>query len=303
MTRSLETEIACLRKLRHRHIVNLVEVIESGKCLWIIMECVVGGGLYDRILKLKHFSERTASRVVKQVLRGVHYMHSMGVVHRDLKPENILLTSDDEDADIKIADFGLAATLGFEGFHPEESIRLKKSRAVEGSFCGSPICMAPEVAVQHAAYGPQCDVWSVGCLTHELVSGSPPFTASSASELFRTIRQKTGPDFKDLLWQTASNESKDLIRAMLQVKAEDRPSAKEALAYRWFGSAPDAHNDTVHETIKMRITMRDSVSGEILRSTAKSCNSGDGTALVSHDSPGITSGQTTGIRQSKTAVF
>jgi len=84
--KGLETEIKCLRKLQHRHIVNIVDSVESSHQLWIIMECAEGGGLYERIVQLRHFSERSASRIVKQVLKAVHYMHSYGVVHRDLSP-------------------------------------------------------------------------------------------------------------------------------------------------------------------------------------------------------------------------
>merc|ERR1719182_244301 len=100
-------------------------------------------------------------------------MHSMGVVHRDLKPENVLLESEDAESDIKIADFGLAVDLQWESYHPKESMKMKASKDIAGAFCGSPICMAPEVAVKNATYGPQCDIWSLGCMTFELLSGKP----------------------------------------------------------------------------------------------------------------------------------
>lgn len=142
----LKTEIACLRKLRHKNIVNLFEVFESRRKMWIILELVEGGELYQRIAEVDHFSERFIAHAVKQILQAVHYMHSNGIVHRDLKLENVLLTTNRPDADIKVADFGLSADLKLEGFDPEESVKLKSSKIISDSFCGTPICMAPEVA-------------------------------------------------------------------------------------------------------------------------------------------------------------
>lgn len=249
---SLETEIRCLRKLKHRHIVNLVEAVESERTLWIIMECADGGGLYDRIISMDHFSEAVASRLIKQVLRAVHYMHSNGVVHRDLKPENVLLQSKDPESDVKVADFGLAVELGFEGFHPEESMRLKNSKQIRGGFCGSPISMAPEVASKNAQYGPQCDMWSVGCMSHELLSGEPPFTAKNAKELFRLIKESPGPRFTNKVWPTLSDASKDIIRKMLARDPVNRPSAREALHHPWFEMATEHHLEDVHEMHKTR---------------------------------------------------
>lgn len=251
---SLQTEISCLRKLRHRHIVNMVEVIESERTLWIIMECASGGGLYDRIIALKHFSEASAARVVKQILKAVAYMHSMGVVHRDLKPENILLDSKDMDADVKVADFGLAVEMNFDGCGLDESMSMKTSTGISGGFCGSPICMAPEVATEKASYGPQCDIWSIGCMLHEMVCGHPPYTARTCSELFKIVKKSKGPTFENAIWKSVSAEAKDLVSQMLQKQPEDRPSAKEALSHPWFKKAPDEHLDEAQHQIQIRVT-------------------------------------------------
>lgn len=260
--KGLETEIKCLRKLQHRHIVNIVDSVESSRYLWIIMECAEGGGLYDRIVQLQHFSERSAAHVVKQVLKAVHYMHSYGVVHRDLKPENILLMSADDDSDVKVADFGLAVILdnGLQGYRIDESMRMKAAMGIRDPFCGSPICMAPEVARRNAAYGTQCDIWSVGCITYELLSGSPPFDARSAAELFQILQRVCGPSFNDWIWLEISPNAKDLVIKMLQPNPEDRVSAREALDHGWFRTAPDRHNAEAHENIIRRVTREESVA-------------------------------------------
>lgn len=253
---SLETEIRCMKRLRHRHIVNLEDVIENNQKVFIVMDCADGGMLYDRILALDHFSEKSAASLIKQVLKAVHYMHSNGVVHRDLKPENILLTNnmEDEDNDIKVADFGLAVDLHFDGYHPEESMRLKESKDIEGGFCGSPIAMAPEVAMKGAKYGPQVDIWSLGCMTYELLDGKPPFVAKNARALFKLVKESPGPDFCRGAWKNISKDAKDITGQMLQKLPQNRPSAREALQHQWFKAAPDRHLEDAHSTIVSRRT-------------------------------------------------
>merc|ERR1712061_675576 len=113
-------------------------------------------------------------------------------------------------------------------------MNLKNSKQIDGGFCGSPIAMAPEVAKRNAQYGPQCDIWSVGCMTYELLCGHPPFTARSKQELFRIVQQAQGPDFQQPVWATVLPDGKYLVSQMLKKLPEERPSAAEALRYNWF---------------------------------------------------------------------
>lgn len=270
---SIQTEVRCLRRLQHRHIVNIAEVIETKTHMWIVMECAEGGNIYDRIVNLNHFSEQGASKIIKQVLKAVHYMHSYGIVHRDLKLENLLLMSNDPDSDVKITDFGLAAELNFDGYKPDESMRMKKATPIHEGYVGSPICMAPEVASRHATYGPQCDIWSIGCMTFELLEGAPPFNASSVAELFRLIQAARGPSFQDQAWECISKDAQDIVSSMLQKKPEDRLSAREALHHDWFRRAPNTHMAQAHSRMVSRMTScctHDTAS----RTTTRECQAG-----------------------------
>jgi len=159
--------------------------------------------------------------------------------------------SPDEDSDIKVADFGLAVVLrhGLEGNRIDESMRMKAATDITEGYCGSPICMAPEVASRNAAYGPQCDIWSVGCITFELLSGNPPFNAPSAPELFQLIHMAPGPSFNDWIWLQISANAKALVTNMLKRYPEDRVSAREALQHQWFHTAPDNHNALAQDNI------------------------------------------------------
>lgn len=88
---SMATEIEIMKRVRHRHVVSLVELYESPSCLWLILELVEGGDLRTLLAQHTHYSEAMASRHMRQMLEGIHYLHSRGVVHRDIKLDNILL--------------------------------------------------------------------------------------------------------------------------------------------------------------------------------------------------------------------
>jgi len=143
---SLENEIRVLRRLHHPNIVELLEVHEDKTKVYLVMELVTGGELFDRIVEKGSYTEKDAADLIKQVLSAVAYMHSSGVVHRDLKPENLLYHSPDEDSKIMISDFGLS--------------KMEDS-GIMATACGTPGYVAPEVLAQKP-YGKEVDVWSIG---------------------------------------------------------------------------------------------------------------------------------------------
>merc|ERR1719446_1940297 len=157
------------------------------------------------------------------------------------------MESKERESDVKVADFGLAVDMGWENYRHNESIKLKGCTEIHGGFCGSPICMAPEVAVKDAKYGPQCDVWSIGCMTYELLSGTPPFTAKNAKALFKIIRESKGPPFPHDTWGPLSDHSVEILSGMLQNDPRQRPSAREAVHHPWFENASDHHMSDTHE--------------------------------------------------------
>lgn len=143
---SMGTEIEIMKRVRHRHVVSMYELFESPSCLWMILELVDGGDLRGLIANHQHYTEALASRHFKQILDGLHYLHSRGVVHRDIKLDNILLLGEKTNGDIKIADFGLSALvrLGHDGYDIHDSTKRKGYNKLTEPW-GTPLFYAPEL--------------------------------------------------------------------------------------------------------------------------------------------------------------
>ncbi|VDO50842.1 unnamed protein product [Haemonchus placei] len=188
---SLENEIKVLRKLRHPNIVQLYDTYEEKQYVYLVMELVTGGELFDRIVAKGSYTEKDASHLIRQVLHAVSFMHGNGVVHRDLKPENLLYYNQDEDSKIMVSDFGLSKT--------EDS-------GVMATACGTPGYVAPEV-LQQKPYGKAVDVWSIGVIAYILLCGYPPFYDESDANLFAQII-KGEYEFDAPYWDQISDSGK-----------------------------------------------------------------------------------------------
>jgi calcium/calmodulin-dependent protein kinase I len=145
--------------------------------------------------------------LVKLLLEAIKYCHDADIVHRDLKPENLLLTGKDDDASIKLADFGFAKRIEFDS---------------EGlvTACGTPGYVAPEI-LEGKPYGKTVDIWSIGVITYILLCGYPPFHDDNHNALFKKIK-KGKFQFDSPYWDNVSDDAKDLISQMLVVDPEKR---------------------------------------------------------------------------------
>ncbi|KAH9398638.1 Calcium/calmodulin-dependent protein kinase type 1 [Tyrophagus putrescentiae] len=206
---SLDNEINVLRKLKHPNIVRLVETFEDRNKVYLVMELVTGGELFDRIVEKGSYTEKDASYLIKQILEAVDYMHSQGVVHRDLKPENLLYYSADEESKIMISDFGLS--------------KMEDS-GIMATACGTPGYVAPEVLAQKP-YGKSVDVWSVGVIAYILLCGYPPFYDENDANLFAQIL-KGDFEFDSPYWDEISDSAKDFIRHLICVDVESDSRAE-----------------------------------------------------------------------------
>jgi len=209
----LTREISIMQKLRHKSIIQLIDIFETPNELFLVLELVSGGELFDQIVERGSYSENDAANLIRQVLEGIAYMHRHGVVHRDLKPENLLCASANV---IKIADFGLSKDV--------ESGNLQTS-------CGTPSYVAPEVLLG-GQYDNEVDIWSIGVITYVLLCGFTPFYGDNQRQLFERILHAKY-DFPSPEWDDVSATAKDFVSKLLVVNPADRLSAEQALTHPW----------------------------------------------------------------------
>jgi serine/threonine protein kinase len=148
MGNQIKKEINVMKMVKHKHVVNLLEVLASKTKIFIVLELVTGGELFDKIVSVGRFDEADSRKYFRQLVSGVDYCHRQQVCHRDLKPENLLL---DEHELLKISDFGLSALYGTD----QDSTLLKTT-------CGTPNYVAPEVLADKGYSGFASDIWSCG---------------------------------------------------------------------------------------------------------------------------------------------
>lgn len=205
-------EVEILKSIDHPHVVKVFEFFEDEQRIYIVMEFLDGGELFDKIQENDYFTESNAKQIMKDLLETINYLHNQNIVHRDLKPENILFN---KEGVLKIADFGTSKV--FE----------KQMHAVRGTV----YYIAPEVLTENYDY--KCDIWSLGVIFYILLCGYPPFFGKNDEEIIESI--KIGKfDFNLPSFQYVSSDAKDLIQKMLQKSPQKRCSAQQALQHPWF---------------------------------------------------------------------
>ncbi|XP_051115935.1 SNF1-related protein kinase catalytic subunit alpha KIN10-like [Andrographis paniculata] len=212
MEEKVRREIKICRLFVHPHVIRIYEVIETPTDIYVVMEYVTRGELFDYIVEKGRLQEDEARRFFQQIIAGVEYCHRNMVVHRDLKPENLLL---DSKGNVKIADFGLSNIMRDGHF-------LRTS-------CGSPNYAAPEVVSGKLYAGPEVDVWSCGVILYALLCGALPFDDENIPNLFKKI--KSG---MYTLPSHLSSGARDLIPRMLVVNPMKRITVNEIRQHPWF---------------------------------------------------------------------
>jgi len=215
-------EVEIMHKIQHKHCVKLYEIFETSKRIYMVMELLTGGELFERIIKKGSYSEREASDLMRDLGSAMEYLHSIGIVHRDLKPENLIYLTQDEDSLIKITDFGLA------------KVRSKDTPATMTTACGTPGYVAPEV-LKNEPYGKEVDMWSLGVILYILLCGFPPFYHEKTAALYKQIK-KGQFSFPDPYWTDISSGAKDLVNGLLTVDPQKRLTAKDLLKHPWITS-------------------------------------------------------------------
>jgi len=239
----IKSEVDILKSVEHPYIVRCFDAIDSPDKMYLVMEIMKGGELFDRIVDKGHFTEADAAGVTAKLFSAIkwacrpspgcqstahavrhrqtathRYLHDKNIAHRDLKPENLLMADDGPDSEVKITDFGLSKA-------------FDEHSQVMQTPCGTPGYIAPEVLLMKG-YDKQCDVWSLGVIVYILLCGFPPFYADNDAQLFEKIK-KGEYEFLRPYWDPISDSAKDFIRQMLRVDPKQRITCDQALAHPW----------------------------------------------------------------------
>lgn len=243
-----EVEIL-LRYGNHPNIVKLIGVHDDSSYVYLVMELLKGGELLDRILALQQMTEAEASAVLRTVVSAVAYLHEHGVVHRDLKPSNLLYASVHQIPEsLKLCDLGFAK-------------QLRADNGLLMTPCYTANFVAPEV-LKKQGYDLACDIWSLGVLLYIMLEGRTPF-ASTPIDSPEMILARIGSGQVDLesgKWQLISSDVKDLIRQMLHIIPQKRPTATQILRHPWLWQPAPAIK--THETIS---AMRETTAAAALK--------------------------------------
>ena len=215
MTEQINREIEIMYKINHPHIIKLINHFEDDQNLYLIMELGAKGQLFSLLNKYRHgFDQTRAAQYMREIISAVKYLHSFDppIIHRDIKPENILL---DENGRCKLADFG------WSNYVNPNKVRV--------TFCGTPEYLAPEM-VNKIGHDTSVDIWALGVLCFELLTGKLPFNGRNNKELFSNIGAL------NINWpeNDLNPLAKNLIIKILKKSPKERPSLDEILSQPWF---------------------------------------------------------------------
>jgi len=207
------------------HIVNIRDVFENTyqgqKCLLVVMECMSGGELFNRIQERQSFNEREAAEIVKDICVAVKFLHDMNIAHRDLKPENLLYTRKDNMGVLKLTDFGFAKET-----HTRDTLQTP---------CYTPYYVAPEV-LGPEKYDKSCDIWSLGVIMYILLCGFPPFYSNHGLPISPGMKKRIRSgqyEFPKPEWTNVSSDAKDLIKGCLKTNPEERLTIDQVIQNKW----------------------------------------------------------------------
>jgi serine/threonine protein kinase len=238
---SMINEIDIMRSVSHENVIQLYDVYETEKSIYLVLELIQGKSLQDILKKSnfrEEFSELKCINMIRMILDALAYLSTKSIMHRDLKPDNILL---DKGEKIKIVDFGLATFINV----PEYIFKK----------CGTPGYIAPEVFKYDAKnpttfYDDKCDVFSAGCILYYMLFGRPFFDGSNASEILRfnrkfTVDYESVNNLKDEIKNPHSKINKEglnLLANILEFDHKKRISAAQSLGHGFFLNLPlDTH--------------------------------------------------------------
>uniref|UniRef100_A0A4W5MFG8 BR serine/threonine kinase 2 n=1 Tax=Hucho hucho TaxID=62062 RepID=A0A4W5MFG8_9TELE len=239
-------KIAILKLIEHPHVLKLHDVYENKKYLYLVLEHVSGGELFDYLVKKGRLTPKEARKFFRQIISALDFCHSHSICHRDLKPENLLL---DEKNNIRIADFGMAS--------------LQVGDSLLETSCGSPHYACPEVIRGEKYDGRKADVWSCGVILFALLVGALPFDDDNLRNLLEKVKLGVFhmPHF-------IPPDCQNLLRGMIEVDATKRLTLEQIQKHNWYlaGKNEPEPEQPVPRKVAIRTLSTEEIDPDVLES-------------------------------------
>ncbi|XP_017285296.1 serine/threonine-protein kinase BRSK2 isoform X7 [Kryptolebias marmoratus] len=243
----VEREIAILKLIEHPHVLKLHDVYENKKYLYLVLEHVSGGELFDYLVKKGRLTPKEARKFFRQIISALDFCHSHSICHRDLKPENLLL---DEKNNIRIADFGMAS--------------LQVGDSLLETSCGSPHYACPEVIRGEKYDGRKADAWSCGVILFALLVGALPFDDDNLRNLLEKVKLGVFhmPHF-------IPPDCQNLLRGMIEVDASKRLTLEEIQKHTWYlagKNEPEPEQPVPRKVVIRTLSSPEEIDPDVLES-------------------------------------
>ncbi|NWS11302.1 DAPK3 kinase, partial [Pachyramphus minor] len=227
----IEREVDILREIQHPNIITLHDIFENKTDVVLILELVSGGELFDFLAEKESLTEEEATQFLKQILDGVHYLHSKHIAHFDLKPENIMLLDKNvPNPRIKLIDFGIAH-------------KIEAGNEFKNIF-GTPEFVAPHLGLEPS--------WSVPTLSLHRLSGASPFLGETKQETLTNI-SAVNYDFDEEYFSNTSELAKDFIRRLLVKDPKKRMTIAQSLEHPWIKRRNVRNEDSCKKPERRRL--------------------------------------------------